>query len=177
MIFVNWLLHWATAGLVLAVLLTSLPLEVLRSVQSAGLSWTRTHIIIGVTILAVTVARLAWRLVNMRRAAAGRRQVRSRAAWGLQWSLLILLLVISVTGLLAFQPSPLAPPVKLLGFSIASPFRLDHNAHMMFVSLHRWLAIGFPVLLALHIAQAFKREAPSGRTLIWRMAWPWMPRG
>lgn len=170
-----WLLHWATAGLVVAILLTSLPFEALQWFQVAGLAWTRTHIVLGTAILGITIARLVWRVVHpSAQRVASRRRRRWHIGRSLHWWLLILLLALSITGLLAFQQSPLAPPVKILGIKVVLPFKLEHGMHMVFVSLHRWIAFAFPVFLALHVARAFKPEASSGRMLIWRMLWPWL---
>jgi cytochrome b561 len=174
MFFVTWLLHWTTAGLVIAILLTSLPIEALQSLPATGLSWIRTHIFLGVTVLAVTIARLPWKVIGPPRQRRSRGSFRMN--WYFQWSLLILLLALSVTGLLAFQQPPLALPVRVFGVRIAPPIALDHSMHMTFVSLHRWIAFAFPILLVLHIAQAFRYEAFTNRALIWRMLLPWPRR-
>jgi cytochrome b561 len=175
MIVVTWLLHWTTAALVIAVLLTSLPLEVLEAFQATGLAWLRTHIGIGITILAITIARLCWKAIQAS-LHVKRRRSSSRISRYSQWYLLILLLALSVSGFLAFQQSPLALPVRMFGIRITPPLQLDHGLHMIFVSLHSWLAFAFPLLLALHIALAFRSQGSSNRMPIWLMLWPWRRR-
>lgn len=157
------------------ILLTSLPIEAIQWFRVAGLSWTRIHIVLGTAILGITVARLVWRVLHpSAQRVASRRTRRWHIGRSLHWCLLILLVALSITGLLAFQQSPLAPRVKILGIKVVPPFKLEHSVHMVFVSLHRWITFAFPVFLALLLARAFKPEASSGRILIWRMLWPWL---
>ena len=134
------------------------------------------HKAIGLSVLALTLVRLAWRLTHrppafdpaVKRWEAG-------FATAVHWGFYALLIAIPLTGWMLSSSSN--RPTNYFGlFEIAPlPVSRSHDAHDLFEEVHELLgklAIG---LIVLHVAGALKHHLQGHRHMLGRMA-PWLYR-
>lgn len=164
-------LHWIIAALIVVNLLLGFFHEDFdKPVRSAMMS---VHKATGLTILALTFARLAWRL--------GHRPPPFdpvMKAWevavarSVHWLFYLLLVAMPLTGWMIVSTRGRATSWFGL-FDIAPlPVAQGDDIHEFFEEAHEILAYGVLVLLVLHVAGAIKHHLDGHRHLIGRMA-PW----
>ena len=168
-------LHWIIAALVFLNLAIGFFHEDFdKPVRSAMMN---VHKATGLTILALTLARLGWRLGHrppafdavMKRWEVGL----ARLIHGLFY---LLLIVMPFSGWLVVSSSGRATSWFGL-FEVAPlPVSRAEDVHEFFEEVHELLAYAALVLIALHVAGALKHHLEGHRHLIGRMA-PWAWRG
>ena len=169
-------LHWIIAALIaLNLLLGFFAEEFERPVRSAMMN---VHKATGFTILALTLARIAWRL--------GHRPPPFDPVlrpWEVSLARLIhglfylFLIVMPITGWLVASSGG-RPVTSYFGlFDIAPlPVSRTEETHEFWEEVHEFLAYTALALIALHVAGALKHHFDGHRHLIGRMA-PWAWRG
>ena len=161
-------LHWAIAVLVLA----NLTLGLFHESLLDGLGWViPIHRAIGVTVLVLTLLRLAWRLTHrpplLPRAVAGWERA---AAAVVHWCFYALLLAVPLSGWI-LSSNPARPrPMSWFGlFAIpalpvsGAAARLGHEAHGL-------LGYTMAGLVAVHIAAALRHHFLLRDSVLGRMA-------
>ena len=150
------LLHWATAVAILAMFLIAwwmdaLPIG-LQKLQAYG--W---HKSLGMTILAVTLVRLAWRLLNPRPRFLGRVAWQARASEIAHWGLYACLIAMPLIG---WTMSAAAnTPVNVFGLVVLpNPVAPDKALAEVLEAVHEAVAILLLVLVAAHVAAAIKHH-------------------
>ncbi|HEX6376186.1 MAG TPA: cytochrome b [Allosphingosinicella sp.] len=161
-------LHWIIAALIaLNLLLGFFHEDFDKPVRTAMMD---VHKATGLTILALTLARLGWRLSHrpppfdavMKPWEVGL----ARLVHGLFY---LLLVVMPVTGWMIVSTRGRATSWFGL-FDVAPlPVAQGDDIHEFFEEMHAWLAYGALVLIALHVAGALKHHFDGHRHLIGRM--------
>jgi cytochrome b561 len=163
-------LHWITAVAVFGLLglglwMTGLPISLLKLQAYAWHKW------IGLSVLALTVLRLAWRWHAPPPALplAVTRWERRLAPLG-HWTLLLLLLALPISGWLMSSASGVA----IFWFGIVQvPNLIARNPHFaeVLLTLHHWLAWSLMAILALHLAAVVRHDVVRRDGILRRM-WP-----
>ena len=170
--------HWTIALLIIGNLLggffhEDLPKAWVGTVMNA-------HKVIGLTVLALSLARLAWRLGH-----PAPRPMSNHAAWEValarttHWVLYAFMVLMPLAGWLMVSASAKLRPISLFGLNL--PFLptgpseslsgLGHEAHEI-------IGWGFVALLVLHVAGALKHQWLDGDHTLGRMiGWAKAPRG
>lgn len=143
------LLHWLTAGVVAAQI--TLAFTVLSGTGMTTMRWLPVHMSLGLTIFAIVLVRLSWRVFDnapVRPLAPEVRLIGSVVHAGLY----LLVLAVVITGWLAHRPSPLMPAALLFG-SIPMPIapRLQSISPRDFAMVHDSLVWAFLGLIAVHV--------------------------
>ena len=167
-------LHWAIATLIVANLLLGIFHESFARPVTAWMMFF--HKAIGITILALTLVRLAWRAGHRAPPFDPVLKPWERALASLtHWGFYLLLLAIPLTGWMLSSSSNRATSWFGL-FDIAPlPVSRSDAAHDLFEELHELLGYAMIVLILLHVAGALKHHLQGHRHLIGRMA-PWIYR-
>jgi cytochrome b561 len=165
-------LHWAMAGLILAALLMGWTMTEME-VSPARLKAYNWHKWVGVTVLALALWRLLWRLTHQApplAASVPRWQLAlARAGHGL---LYVLMFVMPVTGWIHSNYS--GYPVVYLGkLPLPDLVERDREAAALWVDVHATLAVIFAALVLLHVLaalhhQLIARDGTLRRMLAWR---------
>jgi len=164
-------LHWTIAALILLNLLLGFFHEDFdKPVRSAMMA---VHKATGLTILALTLVRIAWRLGHrpppfdpvMKGWEVG-------LARAIHWLFYALLLVLPLTGWILVSTS--GRVTSWFGLFEVGPLPVSRakDVHELFEEVHEWLGYAMLALLALHVAGALKYHLEGHRHLIGRMA-PW----
>jgi len=166
-------LHWIIAALVIVNLLLGLYHEDFAKPVRAWMMFF--HKSTGLTVLTLTLARLAWRIGHRPPpfdAVMKRWEV--RLASFLHWVFYLMLVLIPITGWLLSSTG--GKPTSFFGlFNLAAlPVRGD-GAHDLFKELHEIFGKAMIGLIVLHVAGALKQHFEGHRHLIGRMA-PWAYR-
>jgi len=161
-------LHWSIAALVLV----NLALGLFHESLLDGIKWViPIHKSIGVTVLALTLLRLGWRLTHRPPPLPADMTGWERtAAKAVHWAFYALLLALPLTGwMLSSDPARLRPmawfwlfPIPPLPVSGAAA-RLGHNLHGM-------IAYVILALVALHIVAALRHHLLLRDAVLGRMA-------
>jgi cytochrome b561 len=167
-------LHWAIATLLVVNLLLGLFHESFGRPATAWMMFF--HKAIGITVLGLTLLRLAWRL--------GRRPPgfdpvlkpwERVLATLTHWGFYLLLLAIPLTGWMLSSSSNRA--TNWFGLFEIAPLPVSRSdaAHDLFEEFHELLGYAIIGLILLHVAGALKHHLQGHRHLIGRMA-PWVYR-
>ncbi|AZO52779.1 MULTISPECIES: cytochrome b [unclassified Mesorhizobium] len=106
------LLHWLTAiALAAQIVIAFGPMN---GPGMATMNWLPLHMSIGVTILAIIVLRLCWRVFTRAPVRHASRPVRSATAF-FHLFLYVTILAVLATGWLGYRPMPFMPPARLFG--------------------------------------------------------------
>ncbi|TJX73183.1 MAG: cytochrome b [Mesorhizobium sp.] len=106
------LLHWLTAIALAAQI--AIAFGPMNGPDMATMNWLPLHMSIGVTILAIIVLRLCWRVFTKAPARHASRPVRSATAF-FHLFLYVTILAVLATGWLGYRPMPFMPPARLFG--------------------------------------------------------------
>ena len=171
------LLHWTIAALVVINIVLGLQAETLRGLALFNLlQWHKSF---GVTVLVLSVARLAWRLVNPAPPYPARMAAWEKAAaTAVHWGFYILMIGLPVTGWIVVSASPLNIPTLLykvipwpfIGVVHALPMAERKSLEGLMGGVHAALAWGMVLLLLLHVAAALKHQFRDRDLVLWRMA-------
>ena len=168
-------LHWIIALLLLGNLFLGFGHEWFGKPAEAWMMFF--HKAIGITVLALTFARLAWRLSHRPPPHdATMKRWEARLAGLIHAAFYLALIAIPLTGWMLSSSSSRATDYFGL-FSIPPlPVPRSDDAHDFFEEAHEllaWLTLG---LVALHVAGALKHHLEGHKHMIGRMA-PWLYRG
>lgn len=150
------LVHWVT----LLLLTVTVPLGAFMGDLPKGAAKLRLfalHKSIGITLLALVVLRLAWRLIDRRPLAAPMPAWQARVAAGLYALLYALLFGVPLAGWA--MNSAAGFPLQWFGLvNLPALMKADKGLHELFEDLHGWAAWTLVVLVAGHAAMAFKHH-------------------
>jgi cytochrome b561 len=168
-------LHWIIAVLIVANLLLGFFREDFdKPVRAAMMS---AHKATGLTILALTLGRLGWRLAHRPPPFDAVMKAWEKAVARLVHGLFyLLLLALPLSGWMIVSTNGRATSWFGLFDVPALPFGRGEGLHDLAEEAHELLAYGILVLLALHIGGALKHHLEGHRHLIGRMA-PWVRGG
>lgn len=166
------LLHWTTAALVVFNVVVGLghePIPALRALMPA-------HKAVGITVLALTLARLAWRLAHRppplpASVPAGER----RLAWSVQSLFYALLLLMPLTGWMLVS-GPERRPLTWFGAFDIPYLPIGKAASDAADGAHGVLGWVLLALVLLHVAGALRHHLLLRDATLVRMA-PWWARG
>ncbi|MFM2041929.1 MAG: hypothetical protein RLY86_505 [Pseudomonadota bacterium] len=170
-------LHWATALAILLLLGTALLMQPLTEGGSTRAPLLALHISLGVTVLALTVIRLVWRLTHrpptLPAGMPGWEKVMARIVHTLFY---ILLLAVPLGGYVVASLHPNSAGIVWFGLAELPglPPPPDGNGAMVADRVadgHRTLGLILATLAALHIAAALKHHFVSKDGVLARM-WP-----
>jgi cytochrome b561 len=159
-------LHWTIAAAILAQLATG-PWMV-RAIRSAGSQALAFHAYqwhksLGLTVLALSLLRLCWRLANPPPPLpAAMTSIERKAAKTIHGLFYLLTVGIPLVGWAMVSASPLGLPTMVFGLfewpHIAWLSGLGGGVEAAFKTAHRAMAYAFIGLLALHVAAALKHH-------------------
>ena len=148
--------HWLTALAVAAMFAIAWTMDALP-VGLAKLQAYGWHKSIGLTILAVTVLRLLWRLANPQPRYLGDSTWQRRASTAAHWALYACLIALPILGWL--MSAAANTPVNLFGLVVLpNPIAPDRALAQLLSEVHETLAYGLLALVALHAAAALKHH-------------------
>lgn len=169
------LLHWTIALLVLSNLLLGLGIELTADAQRGAL--VRLHKSIGVTVLLISLARVAWRLAHKPGPSLTPQPYR-RLAHAVHVAFYILIVVLPLSGWVMISLATPQRPTLLyglvkwpaIGWLVDRPGPLKTALHTLAGQAHLTLAILMAILIVLHVAGALwhtRRGEPGGlRTML-----------
>ena len=167
-------LHWLIAAAIVANLLLGFFHEDFsRPVRSSMMWW---HKSIGLTVLALTVARLGWRLGHRPPPFDPVMKPWEKSLASLiHWLFYLMLILIPLSGWLIVS-SGKNPVTDWFGLVRVPPLPLrGEDAHELMEEVHEILGYAMIGLIVLHVAGALKHHFAGHRHLIGRMA-PWAYR-
>ncbi len=170
-------LHWAIAALIVVNFVIGLRFDDLKGLALFNLmQWHKSF---GVTVLALTLARLALRLVRPPPPYPAHMPGWEKAAASLvHWSFYALMLGLPITGWIIVSASPTNIPTLLykavpwphIGLVHDLPMAVRKTLEEQTGDLHGRLAWGAAVLLALHVGAALRHQLFARDEVLWRMA-------
>jgi cytochrome b561 len=165
------LLHWTTAILVVTnVVLVSMAEELPRAAKAV---YMNPHKAIGVSILALSLFRLFWRMGHksppMPDAITGWQAKLGKTVHALFYFLII---AVPLSGWVMSSMHPQAPPVSFFGlFDISLPFGKNEAVAGVGHDAHEILTKPLVILIFLHVLGALKHQFADRLPFIQRM-WP-----
>ncbi|HMJ94121.1 MAG TPA: cytochrome b [Allosphingosinicella sp.] len=167
-------LHWLIAGLLVANLLLGFYHEDFSKPVRASMMWW--HKSIGLTVLALTIARLGWRLGHRPPPFdAVMKPWERKLASLIHWLFYAMLILIPLSGWLIVS-SGKNPTTSWFGLLDVPPLPLrGEDAHELMEEIHEIFGYTMIGLIVLHVAGALKHHFEGHRHLIGRMA-PWAYR-
>jgi cytochrome b561 len=149
--------HWLTAAAIAGLLTLGLIMvEVDDFRQRVAL--TQIHKSVGLTVLALVVLRLAWRLVNRTPDLPAHMRAYERGVAGAtHWLLYGLMLAMPLSGWIMASASNL--PTEYFGaFDVPRLVAVDRSMEQTAKDVHGWLARGLLALVGLHVLAALKHH-------------------
>jgi cytochrome b561 len=154
------LLHWVVAVLVVGMI--ALGVVMVDVVQNLDLQYRlfQLHKSVGLTVLALMLLRIGWRLANPTPAEPGTmRPWEVTAARLTHWAFYALLVAMPVTGFLTAASSPLGIPTVLFGVvPVPHPIGPDKEFSETLAFVHENLARVLLALLAVHVGAALRHH-------------------
>lgn len=150
------ILHWAIAILIIGLLgsglyMAGLPIS-FQKLKLYGL-----HKEIGISVLMLTVIRLAWRLNNITPSLATLPWWERVAARAMHWAFYGFMFAVPLTGWLMSSAAGL--PVSFFGLFVLPDFLAPNDAHMKLLQeTHKWLAYALIAAIIGHTGAAFKHH-------------------
>jgi cytochrome b561 len=168
------LLHWLIAALILVNLCLGFFHEDMSKPVRASMMFY--HKSIGLTVLALTVLRLAWRFMHRPPPYdTALKPWEVALARATHWTFYLLLFAMPLTGWLLVSTGGKATSLFGLFNVPALPVSRADGPHDMFENLHTIFGYAMLVLVALHVAGALKHQLGGHRQVFGRMA-PWAYR-
>jgi cytochrome b561 len=157
------LIHWVSAALVIAALGVGTCMVQLVEDPAERFDLTQIHKSIGITLFALTVARLCVRLLTAAPKAEPFAPPLRLAAQATHICLYALLLLLPLSGFLMATTTPVRIPTNLFGLvELPYPLAPDLTVYRFAHAVHVTAAIALAVLIVLHVAAALVH------TLWWR---------
>ena len=170
-------LHWAIAALIVANFVIGLRFDHVKGLALFNLmQWHKSF---GVTVLALSLARLAWRLVRRPPPYPAHMPAWEKAAASaVHWGFYLLMIGLPITGWIIVSASPTNIPTLLyktvpwphIGLVHDLPMALRKQLEAKVGETHALLAWGSAALLALHVGAALRHQLSSRDEVLWRMA-------
>ncbi len=169
-------LHWTIAALLVTNVAIGVDFDHVKGL--AKFSLLQWHKSIGLTVLMLTLARLAWRLVNRPPPypahMAGWEKAAAHAA---HWLFYFLLLALPLTGWIMVSASPTNIPTLLyktipwphISFVHDLPMVQRKGLEALVGSVHENLARGTVLLVLLHVLAALRHQIRSRDEVLWRI--------
>lgn len=165
---VAMVLHWVIAlalafQIAMGFHMASVPLDAGRFQQF------QLHKSVGIAILALTLARVAWRLAHRPTVRKADHPFAHRVATVTHAGLYIFMVGAPLTGWAVVSTARIAVPTRLFGAIPLPHLPLSHDANPLFSNAHislAWLGIG---LFLLHLAGALRHQFLLRDGLLWRM--------
>ncbi|MCH8684793.1 cytochrome b [Pedomonas mirosovicensis] len=177
------ILHWLIALSVIALLIAGFWMGgAIRKPETQAVAFEvfQLHKSLGLTVLALTLARLAWRLGHRPPALPDTMpRWQKTAAHATAWAFYAILLVMPLSGWAIVSTSPFGLPTMWFGlfeWPHIAPLAEAANAQQLnatFEEVHELLAWGTLGLLFLHVAGALKHHFIDRDNVLVRMA-PWL---
>lgn len=144
-------LHWTTAALILGMFTTAFTREALADGDPAKLLLLTIHRSLGVTVWAVVICRLAWRLgfAFLPPFAPSMTKPQQTFAKFSEYGLYAFLLIQPLTGL--GQTLASGRPFVLFGWEIAPIIARNDSLRLVLHVIHEFSAFAFLSLIALHV--------------------------
>lgn len=163
-------LHWLIALMIIGLMAAGIWMTGAireRETQKLAFEVYQLHKSVGLTVFALSIVRLAWRLTHKTPALPiGMTGVERITAHAAHWVFYGLMLSLPISGWLMVSASPLGLPT--LYFSGPQIPHLEALAHMsmndkklwesQLKEIHEWLAYGGMALIALHVAAALRHQ-------------------
>lgn len=172
------LLHWLIAGIIFVQLWIGFRMEDLPKGSFQRFEALQGHKSVGLTILILSLARLAWRLVHKAPPPAPQMSpIEQRLAGAAHFGLYVLIIVVPLAGWAAVSASPLGLPITLYGVidwphipMLANAADKEATEHLM-REIHEVLVFALIGLFLLHILAALRHQYMLKDNVIARM-WP-----
>lgn len=161
-------LHWSIAALVLV----NLTLGLFHESLLDGMTWViPIHKAIGITVLALTLARIAWRIMHRPPPLpVGMPSWERGAAKIVHWSFYLLLLALPISGwMLSSNPARLKP-MSWFGLFPIPPLPISSGAARLGHEAHGVLGYVAAALVVIHIAAALRHHFILRDSVLARMA-------
>lgn len=177
------ILHWSSALLIIGLL--ALGAAMVRMEPGSGLQFDlyQLHKSLGITVLALSIVRVLWRLGHRPPALATTLQPWEKAlAQATHAGFYVLILALPLTGWMVVSASVWNIPTVLYGIiplphlPILPDLADKKPVEDALKEVHEWLAITVTGLLALHVAGALKHHFVLGDDTLARML-PWLHSG
>ena len=171
------ILHWTIALLVAVNIAIGLRMEAQTGL--AKFQAFQLHKSVGITVLLLSLARLAWRLTHRPPPLPAHMKPWERRAAGItHWAFYALLIGLPLTGWIVVSASPFNLPTLLykvipwphIGFIHALPAGARKSVAATFAPTHVVLAWTAITLLILHIGAALRHQFWTRDGVLWRMA-------
>lgn len=168
--------HWTIAGLIIANLLLGWRMGYLDGEEQFGMF--QLHKSVGITVLVLSVARLAWRLLNPPPpSAAPMKPWERRAASAAHWFFYAMMIAMPLTGWAMVSVSPYDIPTLLwkvipwphIGFLHSLDTAGKAQVAAISGNIHLYLALGGAALIVLHVAAALKHQFVARDGVLGRM--------
>ena len=153
-------LHWVSAALIAVLLLIGM----LTALQILDLGWqfevTQLHKSLGLTFLAIALARIVWRCAVRRPGHPASMRRHERIAANTMHALLyILTIAMPLSGWVMVSASPLKiPAVWFQAFTVPGLVQPNLETYLLARKAHFVLAIALIAAIALHVAAALKHH-------------------
>ena len=160
-------IHWLAALLILSAIAMGVYMTGLQ-VSPLRLKLVNWHKWLGVTILAVSVLRLAWRLTHRPPADVEMPRWQARAAHATHWMMYALFIAVPLAGW-AYSSAAGFPVVVFGGLPLPDLVAPDRALAAALKGLHGTLALTLGSLIALHVAAVMKHQVMDRDGLLGRM--------
>ncbi len=159
------LFHWTIAALIVVNLVIGWRMGYLHGLDQ--FSMFQLHKSVGITVLLLSLARLAWRLLNPPPPAAARlKSWEHRIAGVTHFMFYVMMIALPLTGWAMVSVSPYNIPTLLwkaipwphIGFLHALGVADRARVETLSAGLHLYLVLGGTALIALHVAAALKHQ-------------------
>lgn len=176
--WVQRLLHWAMAGLILFMLGLGLWMVEIEDVFEQY-AWFQIHKSWGAVVFALALVRVVWRALQPAKPSLpdGMRKWESVAAEGAHIALYVLIFALPLSGWLMSTASPLQDQFGIKNmvfglFEMPDPFVPGDKALAgLFKQVHYYLATGLIVVLLGHVGGALKHHFVYKDNVLKRMTW------
>ena len=128
------------------------------------------HASLGILILALAVARLAWRMMNPPPADVPMPVWQARSSHALHWAFYALMILIPLSGMAQWNKSIAGKYPEFADLDFFNLFPIPHYSMPAFGSLHGLMTNAAMVLLFLHVAAALKHQFLDKDNMLKRMS-------
>jgi len=179
-------LHWLIAAAIIVLIAMGLWMSDAihkPETKAAAFKIYQLHKSLGLTVLVLSVLRLAWRLVNPPPPLPGSlTRVERVVAHLTHGAFYVLMLAIPLAGWAMVSASPFGLPTMVFGLfewphiPVLAELTDKKPVEAVFRTAHRWMAFGLTALLVLHIGAALKHQFVNRDGVLARMV-PFLGRG
>jgi len=161
-------LHWITAVLIIVMLVIGE--DWIKAPKGVAPSNPNLHVSLGLLILILTVARLAWRLMNPPPPDVPMPAWQAKASKALHWGFYAILVVIPLSGLADLDKVIGKRRPEFADLTFFGLFKMPHYSMPWFGNLHDAFTKVAWLLLAIHVLAALKHQFIDKDGLLRRMS-------